>query len=237
MLHPTYELIRQLILKGHKQSKLRLVDYGCGTGLLINLIGKEKIAYYHGYDVSENTLRVARKKFTNNKSFRFKKINKKKLPVFGSAKSFDVVVLIGVLQYLEKSELEHVLTESKRILKKSGIVVISCAVDHPLYVVLNLYQFFIPHRYINRHELLKTATQNGFKPSFITEKGILIAPFISHCLSIFFDALDKLFFRTKGKLGPIGSWVRAISIPLIQLEYKLPIDYGYTLFLVLKKTN
>lgn len=237
MLHPTYELIRQLVLKNNPQSNLSVIDYGCGTGLLIDLLGKQKIKKYHGFDVSDATLIVARKKYSKEKYFNFSKILKGQVPNFGTKNTVDIIVLIGVLQYMSKDEVRQLFAQAKRVLKNDGQIILSCAVDHRVYKLMNLYQFFIPHSYVNRNELQRVAAQNGFKSSFISEKGVLLAPFISHCLTIFFDGLDKVIFSTKGELGPIGKMLRTIAIPLIKMEYLLPMDYGYTLFAVFKKNG
>ena len=69
------------------------------------------------------------------------------------------------------------------------------------------------------------------------ERGFLIAPLFSNIISFFFDAADKVLFRTKGTLGPIGTFARKIINPLITLEYLLQIDYGYTLYLKIKKID
>src|SRR5690606_18668508 len=134
------------------------------------------------------------------------------------------------------SEIDHVVSEAHRVLRKGGVLVASCVTDHWIYRITNMYQLFFPNRYINRNSLVKQLQAQDLSIEHNEEKGLLIGPLFSHGLVIFFDAIDKLLFRNQGKLGPIGITMRQLFKPLMMLEYQVPIDFGYTLFLVGKKT-
>lgn len=214
------------------KKKLNIIDYGCGSGELLNHISRNKIKSYIGYEINKNSIKMAEKMF---EKYTFKKISKQKLPSLGEKNSIDVLVLVGVLQYMKSSEIKYLFKEARRVLNKSGILVISCSTDHGLYKFCNIYQFFLPNHFINRRTILEEIEKAQLKTIHQQERGILIAPLFSNIISFFFDAGDKVLFRTKGTLGPIGSFARKIVNPLIALEYLVPIDYGYTLYLKIQK--
>lgn len=231
----THTFIASILRKEFQNRKINIIDYGCGNGDLINYIGAQHISQYVGYEISDECLRVAKKNFTNH-TFSFKKIYQNKLPKLGKAKSADLVILIGVIQYMKNTEIDLILKEVQRVLKKNGILLISCAVDHKIYTIANIYQLFLPNMYINRKSILKKIKQNKFTIELQLEKGLFIAPLFSNIISFFFDAADRILFHTKGKIGFFGSLARKLFHPLIQLEHLIPIDYGHTLFIVGRKT-
>jgi hypothetical protein len=77
----------------------------------------------------------------------------------------------------------------------------------------------------------------GFDAEYVREKGLMLAPLTANVVALFFDGLDKVLFRTRGSLGPAGRFIRKLTNPMLHLEYHLPVDFGYTLFLRAKKTN
>lgn len=231
ILHPTYKIITRWIIDLSEQRKgLRVVDYGCGNGYLLDLLPKKAITNYTGFEVNSDSVSVAQKKYKQGK-IKFIDFIPGKVPELGPVNSADVLVLIGVLQYMSDKEIAELVSKSKKVLKKNGVFLSSCIVDHWLYKVMDIYKFFLPQRYLNRNKLIKLLDNNGFDIEYQKEKGIFLAPLFSHCLVVFFDALDKLIFRQKGKLGKFGTWFRSFYTPILNLEYKLPIDYGYTLYL------
>ncbi len=234
MYHPSYTLLKKYIQTYVKPNPV-IVDYGCGNGVLIDLLGAKRIKKYVGFEVSDSALRVAQERELPRSSFAFHKIHASSLPTFGKPKSVDLVILIGVLQYLDQKEINHVLRESLRVLKPGGHIIASCVTDHAIYRLLNLYRFILPNHYIHRDSLLSQARKLGFIPVINSERGLIIGPLFSHGIVILFDAVDKLIFRNKGKLGPIGVFMRKLLQPVMFWELLIPIDFGYTLYLVLQK--
>ena len=84
-------------------------------------------------------------------------------------------------------------------------------------------------------KLINQLKKNNLKVVYEKEFGLLLAPLFSNVLVLFFDALDKIFFSTKGEIGKIGSFARSMVAPIIILENKIPIDFGYTL--IVKSIN
>ncbi|MFA5932984.1 MAG: class I SAM-dependent methyltransferase [Microgenomates group bacterium] len=234
-MHPTYNYIFHLINEFlSNDRKVSLVDYGCGNGLFLEYFPKGRILKYLGLDINLSSIDFA------NKNYRSKKISfgliRQGYPAkLGKPNSIDLIVLIGVLQYMSQKEIDLFLKEARKVLRKDGRVIISCAVDHVPYRIFNIYRLLLPNYFINEEIFLSTVKKSDMKIIYKSEKGIFFAPLFSNVISLFFDISDKIIFQTKGSLGPIGRFGRAMVNPILRLEYSLPINYGYTLFFVLKK--
>jgi ubiquinone/menaquinone biosynthesis C-methylase UbiE len=226
----THNYIKKVINNKFGSEDISIVDYGCGSGDLLNFININQIKSYVGYEVSNACINSAKNTFKNNK-LKFKKIKKNHIPSIGQDNSIDLIVLVGVLQYMTDIEISNFLIEAKRVLVKNGIIIASCATDRWVYKIFNIYRLFIPNFYINRTKLVLKLENAGFKIELEKEKGLIIAPLFSNIFSLFFDALDRLFFNSKGTLGPIGKKSRKLIKPFISKEFSLPIDFGYTLFI------
>lgn len=97
-----------------KENKLHSVlDVGCGTGLLVKYLTKNKFKAI-GCDYEKEAIKTA---------LRINKIN----VVYGSAtklpfpkNSFDLVTSISVIEHLTPKEVKQFLNETKRVLKPNG---------------------------------------------------------------------------------------------------------------------
>ena len=216
------------------KDRLSIVDYGSGSGNLLDLLDPSQIKTYLGWDINTSSIQAAQQKY-GRKNIQFKLIKDAGQFSLGKPASADAVVCVGVLQYMTERQIKKLLAESNRVLKKNGVVIISCAVDHLVYRLLDLYQLFMPHQLTQRQAILKQLITHQFKVEISREKGLMIAPIFSNLLCLIFDALDKVIFQTKGVLGPIGRLTRRLMEPLIWFEYQLQLDFGYTLFILARK--
>ncbi len=227
---PTHTLLARS-LNRITADQLTIVDYGCGEGELLQYLPLAKLKTYTGFEINPASLAHAQKNWSGLKKASFTLINEKKLPPLGSLNSLDAIFLVGVVQYLPTRDLNHVLTEAMKVLKPGGKLLISCTTDHWVYQWLNIYRLFLPHFAINRQALLQKITQSSLKVEKQYERGLILSPFFANIFIFFFDALDKIFYQTKGELGPIGRKMRTIWMPVISAEFTWNIDYGYTLFI------
>lgn len=234
ILNPSYEYISELLARHAPKGTLHIIDYGCGNGYLLDVIPSERIENYTGFDVSSDSIRVAQERNLPSR-FQFKQIEAGSVPVLGKPSNADVVILVGVLQYLTEKEIKEVIVQAQKVLRPGGVFIASCVVDHPIYVWANLYQFVFPNKYIHRNTLLRMLQEKHFRIEKASEKGLFLNPFVFHGLVIFFDAIDRFLFGVRGRLGFLGTGIRRIVLPLLRLEFKLPFDFGYTLFLVARK--
>ena len=96
-----------------------LLDVGCGTGFLLDILSKRKSARYVGLDLSVEMIKMAEKKriagagFVNGSSDR--------LPFSDS--EFDVVTCSQSFHHYPKPD--RAMSEAYRVLKKGGIYILS----------------------------------------------------------------------------------------------------------------
>lgn len=96
-----------------------LLDVGCGTGYLIELLKKQKEADYHGLDLSPEMLKAAKKKFGNDVVLIEGVADK--LPYGDNA--FDVVTCIQSFHHYP--DPDKAMQEAYRVLKKGGLYILS----------------------------------------------------------------------------------------------------------------
>lgn len=234
-MHATYSYIIDSILKLRDQNnRLIIIDYGCGSASIINYIPKKKVEKYYGWDVNENSINKAKSDYPGN-MYHFS-LAKKNVPDFSkSIKNVDLIISIGVMQYLNSKQIDDFVKYSMKTLKKNGFLVISCASNHLIYRFLDIYQFFSPHLYINSRDYLRKLEKAGFRVEFANEKGLIISPILMNFGTLFVDVLDKILYRNEGFLGPLGTGYRRAISGIIEWEYKSPLNYGYTLYIKAKK--
>jgi ubiquinone/menaquinone biosynthesis C-methylase UbiE len=105
--------------------RFRVLDAGCGTGVLTSAMYGTGMRPFQtvAFDLSMNSLDVARKEFVNDKKIvhnavKYVQGNVLSLP-FADA-SFDLILTCGVLEYVP---IEEGFTEISRVLKPSGYVI------------------------------------------------------------------------------------------------------------------
>jgi len=229
--HPTYKIMVGLFLNILKSVKsVDMIDYGCGSGYLLNILPVKKIRRYWGLETSVQAIKSAQNLFGSNPSKAFSLINTQK-PLKLPSKNVDVIIAIGVLQYMTDRQINEFLIQSSKVLKKGGHLLISCVSDHWFYKFINLYGLLIPNRFIKRKWLTRKITAESFNIVTNFEKGLVFGPLFYHNIVIFFDLLDKIIFRTKGTLGLFGRASRKVAYFIADFEYLMPVDFGYTLYI------
>jgi 2-polyprenyl-3-methyl-5-hydroxy-6-metoxy-1,4-benzoquinol methylase len=108
-----YERIVPLIIP---DKDLKILDIGCGEGLVANLI-KKNTNEVTGMDVVDKY-----QKFLKYRKINFVKHDAEEFPYPFPSEEFDVIILLSVLEHLYRPD--KCLEEVRRILKKDGIVII-----------------------------------------------------------------------------------------------------------------
>jgi 2-polyprenyl-6-hydroxyphenyl methylase / 3-demethylubiquinone-9 3-methyltransferase len=93
----------------------RVLDIGCGAGLLSNVLAKHQ-HQVTGIDLSEKSLHIAQK-YDDTSSVQYLQANAYSLPF--SNGSFDAVCALDILEHVEEPQL--LISEAARVLKPKGL--------------------------------------------------------------------------------------------------------------------
>ncbi|MCM1284928.1 MAG: class I SAM-dependent methyltransferase [Acetobacter sp.] len=96
-----------------------MLDIGCGTGYLIDILQKQRAADYYGLDLSPEMLKVAKSKLSD--SVALTEGYSDKLPY--NDNTFDVVTCIQSFHHYPKPE--KAMAEAYRVLKPGGLYILS----------------------------------------------------------------------------------------------------------------
>jgi SAM-dependent methyltransferase len=107
---------RELSLKGK-----RVLDFGCGRGDLLAHVFARGVAA-SGFEVSEESATTTRARFAGEPLFEGVATS----PAALKDASYDVVLLVEVIEHLLDDQIEPVLAEVRRVLAPGGRVVVTC---------------------------------------------------------------------------------------------------------------
>jgi ubiquinone/menaquinone biosynthesis C-methylase UbiE len=179
-----------------------VLDYGCGPGNgLINIMNISNPKKIYAVDVSEKSIYLAKKRAKlHDLNVSFIKINENETINSIDDNSIDVIKSDGVLHHIEN--IDFVLREFKRILKKNGVINLMIYNRDSLWFHLHVnYELMIKKKIFSNssdEEVFKIST-DGFQ-----------CP-ISNCFSPskFIEICKKNKFRTK---------LKNVSISLFELS-------------------
>ncbi len=104
----------------------RILDFSCGPGDLLNVLLPLLKANQKGYgvDPSLSSVNIVNERFKDNKKFAGAELleNISKLYPGGM---FDLIIATEVVEHLNDSDLEQMLHDTKRMMKKGGYLVIT----------------------------------------------------------------------------------------------------------------
>ena len=96
-----------------------LLDIGCGTGFLIDLLAEQRAARYSGVDLSDEMIRAAKGKAIRGAEFTAGSADKLPYP----DESFDIVTCSQSFHHYPYPE--RAMLEAKRVLKPGGLYILS----------------------------------------------------------------------------------------------------------------
>jgi ubiquinone/menaquinone biosynthesis C-methylase UbiE len=135
----------------------KILNLGVGRGELEKKLIINGNIDYTGTDITSRTIQRLKQQFP---AFKFKKENLKKLTF--KSNSFDLIILTEVLEHIIPSETFIILSEIFRVLKKSGMFIISVPVNEGLENTLPLNPNSHMRLYSERLILYELTTA-GFK--------------------------------------------------------------------------
>jgi len=155
-------------LKSYVKEKEKVLDLGCGTGRLYEILSAQggfvqggKNINYTGIDFSENLIRIAKGKYGD----RFIVGDILSLPF--SDNYFDSVWAIAVLHHIPMKKLrKRALSEIKRVLRPGGRIIATCWKIKSFFRRDVFIPFHGKKRYYHvfkKRELKKLFEESGFK--------------------------------------------------------------------------
>ena len=114
----------------NEKKELRILDYGCGMGRIINQAANVT-NFSYGVDISKTQIEYAKQFCPNKDKIQFLLLNDNDNSIPVSNDFFDIVYSYAVLQHIKlKSSLELSLNEMCRVLKKNGVLKIQLRTFH-----------------------------------------------------------------------------------------------------------
>lgn len=207
------------ICKKNLGNNLKMIDFGCGGGNL--LISLNNMGFYaYGIEKSERLYNIARERILKA-GYKEEQIIKGGIEALHNfePESIDVVMVIGVFQYLSPEEYEELLNNIHYVLKKGGYLI--CSFQNALFDLFTFNKYtldFYKEKFIRPlgvdkllgegvYEDLKNLITNPDKPDY--------SPAI---------ARDNIYVRTTNPL--------TIEKELKEKKFKLIEKYFYEFHLV-----
>ncbi|NNM42762.1 MAG: 3-demethylubiquinone-9 3-O-methyltransferase [Chlamydiae bacterium] len=135
------------VIKERKKTSAKVLDIGCGGGLLTNYLAKEG-HQVSGIDLSTSSLEIGIKNDLS-KTVEYRQANAYALPYQNGI--FDVVTAMDVLEHVENPE--KVISEASRVLSKDGLFFFHTFNRNLLsyLLVIKGVEWFIPNTPKNMH--------------------------------------------------------------------------------------
>jgi ubiquinone/menaquinone biosynthesis C-methylase UbiE len=135
----SFELFFKYVKKNYS-----ILDYGCGTGIWSQIKKFNKLnTKFYLYDKNKLVLKIAKNKYSENKNFKivnnFKEINTLRNKI-------NILFLNSTIQYINKLNLEKLLINLSKLLKKNYKIIISDIPRFNRAVEFFLILFFYPRR-------------------------------------------------------------------------------------------
>jgi len=108
---------KKIVKKYITKHNVKVLDIGCGPAEILDTLPKIK---YYGFDINPIYINSAKKKYENKGKFFCKKFtnkNTKYLP------KFDHVLLLGILHHLSDKEINTLMPNIKKVLKRKGNII------------------------------------------------------------------------------------------------------------------
>ncbi len=207
--------------------KIKIMDLGCGNGVLSNQLEKEKKIKIDRVDSNFQTLKL-------NKNVKGKlicyNISKKN---YKMKNKYDVIFLFDVLEHVKNDK--QFLNNIYFHLKKNGVLILNVP---SINLLFSKYDNAVGHlRRYNKRTLLKNFDKDMYKICSLNYWGFLLLPvlFLRKIISLFYnqkktDNIVKLGWKTNKLINSIFKLIMKIETLILK---KPPL--GSSLMLIAKK--
>lgn len=153
-----------------KWEGLKVLDFGCGEGDLSNLISSKKAKMVHALDYSQKAITIAKKRFGGKKNITFELEDATKVK-----KKYDVIVMSGVLEHIDKPF--HLLKKLLKfnLNKKGSIIFLSPSFMNPrgyvwmtLQILLDVPMSLTDIHFFSPSDIIKFSKKNNCLLNFTT---------------------------------------------------------------------
>ena len=125
-----------LKIKNYLEANKKHLDYACGPGTLIGLYSD---ADSTGFDISESQIRYANKKYGHKANFYLSS----ELDFEKNLNTYDVITVIGLLEFLDNEENIEIINNLHKLLKPSGKLILTtpnfASTMYLLEIVINIF--------------------------------------------------------------------------------------------------
>lgn len=131
--HSGAHVVRYLSKKVNFSKLGKILDFGCGPGDLMNHFLKylKPGQELYGLDFSPDSIQRVRERFRNHPVVK-EAIFTQQLPCNYPDNFFDLIISTETIEHLGDQELREMLTETQRLLKKGGFIVLTTPNDENL---------------------------------------------------------------------------------------------------------
>jgi len=226
------QILRQTIVK---KKNLKILDIGCGTGetltFLADFLPKAEL---YGVDSSPTAIKYAKKRGHKN----ILKVDAKKIPFKDD--TFDYILLLDVIEHIKDDTA--ILVEAKRVLKKSGKIIITTPAMQFIWSEHDSAQGHF-RRYVRRR-IRKIAHESKLSVKRISYFNFFLSPAIIgiRLLSRFKPFKKYGQYNSKlnfdiAKKSFVNSLLKLIFVSEIKLMQFVNYPFGISIFAILKKEN
>lgn len=110
---------------------MTILDIGCGIGRWADYFSEQNVNYI-GIDHSQSIVDIARTRFNNVNNFTFIRAATTSVPQIVENQTFDLVLIAGLLNYLNDSDVTTLLDDCSKIVKGLLYIRVSCSIDSRL---------------------------------------------------------------------------------------------------------
>ncbi|MDO8638525.1 MAG: class I SAM-dependent methyltransferase [Candidatus Daviesbacteria bacterium] len=219
----THNLVLNFIKKYSPKKNLKILDAGCGTGLLVKKMAKFGSVY--GVDMSSEAIKFCKKRDLRN----IKKTSINKLPF--KKNSFDIITCIDVLYHKQVDDIKA-LKEINRVLKPNGVLILK----NPAFEFLKGHHDLIVYTNKRYHykQIVALLKQSGFNIERVTYAFIFLFPIV-----LIKRILEPFMKNYSSDIDRVPTSLNKLLIILQNIEAKIldfiNLPFGVSIYVVARK--
>lgn len=208
----THNTVLSLLNKySPEKKKLKILDAGCGTGLLMKKL--EKYGDVFGVDISPEAIKYTKKRRIKNTSL----ASIEKLPFKDN--NFDIIISVDVLYHQRVGNDIKALKEFNRVLKPGGILIVKV----PAFNWLRGHHDIVVetrHRYTKK-ELGEKLKASGFEIMKLSYANMTVFP-----IALLKRITERFQKNPSTDVEKVSSYLNKTLIKIMGVEDKLMAFYG-----------